>query len=111
MARLKMLGSRIPAADLRTARPAPKTALPFYSTPEWRALMATIIRERGRVCQYPAHDPSKPRAGIRVLGDHIQEIQDGGALLDPKNIMLVCFRCHGIKTEKERMKRNAARFQ
>jgi len=45
--RLAMLGSRTPALDTRSAKPPAKTADPFYHSPEWRALVAEIIRERG----------------------------------------------------------------
>jgi 5-methylcytosine-specific restriction protein A len=45
-----------------------------------------------------------------VYGDHIIELQDGGALLDPANVMLRCAPCHGRKTAAERDKRMAKRW-
>lgn len=109
MARLSMLGPRIAAADLRTAKPAPKTVLPFYETPEWRALIAQIVHQRGRRCEDPACK-TPGRTGIRVFGDHIKEIQDGGLLLDPSNVLLRCGSCHTLKGNRERAKRTAATF-
>ena len=34
--------------------PAAKTTDPFYLSPDWRALVAEIIRERGASCEDPA---------------------------------------------------------
>jgi 5-methylcytosine-specific restriction enzyme A len=67
--------------------------------------MKQIIKERGRFCEDPHHDPHKPRQGIRLVGDHIHEVRDGGALLDKHNVMLRCFSCHGRKTAEERARR------
>jgi len=75
-----------------------KRADPFYLSKEWKALIAKLIRQRGRRCEDTEHDPSKPRDGVRIFGDHVQEIKDGGALLDPVNIMLRCSFCHARKT-------------
>lgn len=33
------------------------------------------------------------RAGMRVFGDHVVELQDGGAPLDKTNVMLRCGSC------------------
>ena len=100
--RLKLLGPLVAVADLRSTIPTAKTAAAFYLTPEWRGLMAAIIGTRGRRCEECG------RAGGRIYGDHIHEIQDGGALLDPDNIMLRCPPCHGKKTFEERAKRAAS---
>jgi 5-methylcytosine-specific restriction endonuclease McrA len=84
--------------------PRPKTALPVYTSLEWRSLIANIIRQRGRCCEDPACK-TPGRTGIHVFGDHIKELQDGGALLDPRNVMLRCGSCHTTKTIAERAKR------
>ena len=111
MARLGVLGPRIAAGEYRTIKPPPKVVAPFYSSPEWRALMAKILRARGRKCEDTEHDPSKPRMGVRIFGDHIKEIRDGGAPLDPANVMLRCAPCHMAKTARERGKRAARKFE
>ena len=99
-----MLGNRTLSLDTRSAKPPAKTANQFYLSPEWRALVAEIIRERGARCEDPqCRYPG--RTGIRVFGDHITELQDGGAPLDKANIMLRCGSCHTRKTNTERAKR------
>jgi hypothetical protein len=81
--------------------PRPKTADPIYNTPAWRALIAGIIKQRGRRCEDPKCK-TPGRIGMRVYGDHIKELQDGGALLDPRNVLLRCASCHTTKTIAER---------
>lgn len=98
MARLSRLPGRLQSAPQRIA-PAPKVALPFYQSPEWRALVALLKRERGCRC-------AKCQAsGVRIFADHVVELKDGGAALDPNNIMLLCGRCHAVKTAAERKRR------
>ncbi|MEH6721304.1 MAG: HNH endonuclease signature motif containing protein [Aurantimonas endophytica] len=80
-------------------QPAPKIADPFYLSPEWRRLMADIKRHRGNACEDVG-----PHAG-RIMGDHIVEVKDGGARLDPSNIMLRCTACHNRKTHREKAAR------
>lgn len=41
--------------------------------------------------------------------DHIIEIKDGGAKLDPANVWTLCGSCHVKKTNRERDKRNFAK--
>ena len=89
--------------------PPLKLTLPFYRTPEWHALMSGIRRMRGNACQDPEHDPHVPRYGHRIFGDHIVELSDGGAPLDPQNILLRCSVCHGRKTIQARARRYQAR--
>jgi 5-methylcytosine-specific restriction protein A len=82
-----------------------KKADPFYLSPEWKALMRHIIKVRGRRCEDQRHDVAAPREGVRLYGDHIVEVQDGGAKLDPSNVMLRCGPCHGRKTAEARAAR------
>lgn len=70
---------------------APKVALPFYHSREWIALVRRIKEERGNWCQ-------RCGRGGRIIGDHIREIKDGGALLDPENVELLCMAHHAEKT-------------
>jgi hypothetical protein len=82
-----------------------KVVDPFYQSAEWRALMASIIEERGARCEDPDHEPGRPRVGIRIFGDHIVERRDGGEPLDRRNILLRCGSCHSRKTAAERARR------
>jgi 5-methylcytosine-specific restriction protein A len=79
-----------------------KRADPVYLSQEWRSFIRHLIKERGRACEHPMCRTPNRGQGQRIFGDHIQELQDGGALLDPSNVMLLCSPCHGIKTAKAR---------
>jgi hypothetical protein len=100
----QMLTKLRPSSRVKVALPA-KQVENFYVTPAWRELMAGIIRQRGRRCEDPEHDPKRSRTGKRIFGDHIRERKDGGAEFDPRNVMLRCGSCHTRKTAAERKKR------
>ncbi|WP_137387979.1 HNH endonuclease [Rhodoligotrophos defluvii] len=78
--------------------PPPKVADRFYLSREWRALVARLKRERGNWCEQCG-------SSHRIIGDHIVERRDGGADLDPANVMLLCFTCHQRKTALARARR------
>lgn len=82
----------------RPARLAPraKPTLPFYRKPEWKALVAKIVKARGRRCE------DCGREGCRIYGDHVIELRDGGPELEEGNVILRCATCHGRKTEQVR---------
>ncbi len=101
---VRMLTPSLKRMDTRTAKPAPKRADQFYLSPAWRALMGEIISERGRRCE------ECKRTNTRIFGDHIVELQDGGALLDKRNIKCLCGSCHTKKTAAARAARMARRY-
>lgn len=104
MARLKTLGSRLtrPAPRLSAA---PKTADPFYLSPEWRSL-----KERRKLePDYFAALARRKYPQERLILDHDKEIKDGGALLDPANTVWRTMSEHQAKTAKARAKRAAGR--
>jgi 5-methylcytosine-specific restriction protein A len=94
---------RLSVLDLRSAKPAPKTADSFYLSAAWRGLLAHLIKVRGRRCE------DCGREGVRIFGDHIKELKDGGAPLDENNVRLRCGSCHGKKTVAERAQRQIVR--
>lgn len=98
---LRMLRPTLATLDTRAAKPAPKTADPFYQSAAWRALVDKIKAERGARCQECGRDR------CRIFGDHIRERQDGGADLDPDNVRLLCGSCHTAKTHAARAVRMA----
>jgi hypothetical protein len=95
------LTGRKPRLAARPARlaAAPKKALPFYLKPEWRALVARLIVMRGRKCEKCGAE------GVRIYGDHVVELKDGGAELDANNVELLCSPCHGKKTARAKVER------
>lgn len=101
-ARLSNLAPRLSTLDTRTAQPPKKVAAPIYNSAGWRDLMARLIAQRGRQCE-ACH-----RTGTRIFGDHIRELQDGGAALDPHNVRLLCGSCHTAKTARARAARMRA---
>jgi 5-methylcytosine-specific restriction protein A len=105
---MRTLGPRLATLDTRRIKPAPKRADPVYLSTEWRTFIAALIKARGRSCQHPQCRTPNRGQGQRIFGDHIHELSDGGALLDPSNVMLMCSPCHGIKTAQARGRRAMA---
>jgi hypothetical protein len=100
MSRLKTLGARLGASTPGLGA-AGKRADPFYSSPEWRALAASVKAARGGWCCIPGCETP----GDRVAADHVKEVRDGGAPLDPKNLQLLCHAHHMTKTAAARTAR------
>lgn len=98
---LRCINSGLTALDTSIARVPPKTADGFYLSKEWRALLASVIKQRGRICERCG------RIGCRIFGDHIHELKDGGARLDTRNVMLLCGSCHTSKTAHAKARRTA----
>lgn len=97
MVRLTRAPERLRHPPARLAVP-PKAADPFYLSRAWRAMAERLKRDRGIVCEGAGHEG--PRACASVIADHVEEIRDGGARLDPANIMLLCPACHAVKTAR-----------
>jgi 5-methylcytosine-specific restriction endonuclease McrA len=87
---------------VRIANPPAKKADPFYSSREWRALVALLREQRGRQCE------DCGASGGWIEADHIHEIKDGGAKLDPANVRLLCRSCHATKTHATKRQRENA---
>lgn len=105
--KLRSFGVKLGPPRRVKVRVAEKRAAPFYLSPEWQSLMHSLIAERGRRCEDPEHDPARPSTGMRVFGDHVVELADGGAPLDARNILLRCGSCHTRKTAAARARRLA----
>src|SRR3546814_17101389 len=85
MGKLKTLAPLVAGLAPRV-KAAPKVAEQFYSSREWRSLVASIKRERGDRCERPGCTTPTPR----VIAAHIVERKDGGADLDAGHIGLLC---------------------
>lgn len=94
-----MLRPQVATINSLIAPPPPKTAEPFYSSPEWVEMRDRVRREAKGRCQ---------RQGCQSRGfivDHIVEIRDGGAKLDRANLELLCSSHHALKTAQARARR------
>lgn len=80
---------------------APKVVDRFYNSPEWRRLASSAKAGAGHRCQTCGAEAS----GRGLIADHVVEIRDGGARLDPMNVRVLCATCHQIKTAKVRAER------
>lgn len=100
MGKLKSMGSRIGSLAARV-QSLPKVAESIYVSPEWRALMGRIFAKRGRFCQ----DCGAGGKGVRLYGDHVIELKDGGEPFDEENVRIRCAPCHGRKTAGARKAR------
>ncbi|MEL6707622.1 MAG: HNH endonuclease signature motif containing protein [Pseudomonadota bacterium] len=105
MSRLKQFGRRI-APTQRRVGALPKVADRFYTSKEWRSLVARLKRERGAFCERCGAGGK----GVRLIGDHKREIKDGGAKLDPANIEIMCSACHSVKTANAKAERVGSRM-
>lgn len=106
----------IVAQDMRRVHlPTRKETDPFYLSPEWRQLCQflkdtrwpDLIIRQGHCCEDP-HCKAKHRLGQRIFFDHIVELRDGGAPLDPANVMGRCGSSHSRKTAAARAARLGA---
>jgi hypothetical protein len=102
---MKTRPPRLSARSRPGLTPPPKRGDRFYESGPWRALMTELIAQRGRRCENPSCQTPGRGEGGRVYGDHIVELQDGGEPLNPRNVQLLCARCHGRKTRDERIRR------
>ena len=102
MTRIRTLSARVKALDMDTAKPPARLTEKLYGSTAWLGLMARLRKQRGNQCQHCG------RKECRLFGDHIVELQDGGAALDSANIQILCGACHVQKTNAERAKRIAA---
>jgi 5-methylcytosine-specific restriction endonuclease McrA len=98
---LKILKPRLKTVDIGTARPEPKAYWPVYYSKAWRRLVAQLKLERGEYRQ------ACGRHATYLEADHIIELKDGGAALDPANVHLLCRPRHARKTNQARDERLA----
>jgi len=79
----------------------PKVADQFYKSPEWLALRRSRMKD-------PDYAAAKARAkdGERLMLDHVREIRDGGAKLDPKNTQWLTHSEHQAKTARAKVARS-----
>ena len=109
--RLRAAGPKLKPSDRAKVRMPDKIADPFYLSAEWRAFVERLKVERfgspqnarcqDRQCKYP----DRRGSSVRLFGDHVVEIKDGGAKLDPRNVLFRCGSCHTRVTAQRRASR------
>ena len=106
---LRNLRPALSVLDLRTARPAQKTADRELLTSEHRAWREAVLSRAGHRCEWAERGVRCDRTAptYRLFADHVVERQDGGAALDASNGRCLCASHHGLKTFRERAKRMA----
>lgn len=102
---LKTIGPSLAPLDMRVAKLPPKTPDEIYTSPAWRGLVAAIKRERGNACQECGRTHDDKGKALRIIGDHIKELKDGGPPFDRANVQLLCLPCHNRKTAVEKARR------
>lgn len=103
---LKCIPTRIATMDTRSAKPPPKTADPYYRTPEHQAWRAKVIARAGGRCQWVSPSGArctKAHPHHRMYADHITERSDGGH--DQGKGQCLCGAHHTLKTVEQRAKR------
>lgn len=89
----------IAAPERSRIQSQPKKANDHYLTPEHKAWRKAVLTRAGFHCEGEG-----PHSGP-LHADHIVEVKDGGAKLDPSNGRCLCQACHNRKTADERSRR------
>jgi 5-methylcytosine-specific restriction enzyme A len=107
MPKLRSLPSLLRAVDTSTVRLPPKAKAEVYTTPQFRQWRAMVVGRAGGRCEAVDHGYRCSRAAPehRMYADHINELRDGGALLDPNNGQALCASHHELKTMQARARR------
>ena len=105
--RLRNVKPQIGTLRMAVAAPAPKRADAHYLSPEHRAWRAVVLARAANRCQSLFCETPQRGSGRRLFADHIVEIKDGGAALDPENGQALCGSCHALKTVSARASRMA----
>ena len=107
MPKLRSLGPLLRAFDTSTTKLPPKLRDPAYATPDYRAWRALVVARAGGRCEAVerGHRCTKEQPEHRMYADHIIELKDEGALLDPNNGRCLCASHHLFKTNAARDRR------
>jgi 5-methylcytosine-specific restriction protein A len=106
----RMADQRAVKRTLTTEDRKNKIVRSIYVSSEWRSLMKVIFASRGRKCQ-ARNCPTPQGPWLSIYGHHIVELSDGGAPLDPSNVVLLCGPCHANITIENRRKREQRKQQ
>lgn len=98
---VKTITPRIAAIDTRAARSADRAPSPYTWSAEHKSWRRLVLKRAGGKCEWPGCG----RAEKRMFADHIVELKDGGAPLDPANGQCLCGKHHTLKTHQARLHR------
>jgi 5-methylcytosine-specific restriction endonuclease McrA len=101
---LRTLPSRLkPAAQARASFPKTEGGknAAHYQTEEHRKWRLAVLKRDGLACV----KCGATGHGVRLIADHIRELEDGGAPLDPANGQTLCLACSNRKTAASRRTR------
>ena len=68
----------------------------IYQSAAWRAVRRRVLERDGKVCQIRLPGCR----GVATAVDHIVELDDGGAELDPGNLQAACVPCNTAKRNR-----------
>lgn len=105
MPKIRTASPRLRPAVQTIGRVQPKQADAHYLTPEHRRWAAEVVERAGGRCQWPGCTKAAPQH--RMVADHIVEVKDGGAPLDPANGQCLCVAHNTAKGAQARAARMA----
>jgi 5-methylcytosine-specific restriction protein A len=83
------------------SRPERRAEQALYHSAEWRAARAEVLRLNPWCVEHLAAGERVPASEV----DHAQPVLEGGAPLDPANLVPRCKSCHSRKTMAEQRRR------
>ena len=108
MGRLKAVPSRIPRADTRRVKAAPKRADAELLTTQHRHFREVVLDRAGWRCEWVEGGQRCTRSratGHRMIADHKVERADGGDPFDPANGQCLCTQHNTLKGIQARVAR------
>lgn len=111
MAGVKMMVPLVAKTSGRTVALPPKQVDPFYVSSDYRAWREHVIARAGRRCEAVDNGVrcAKAEPRHRLFADHVVELRDGGAPLDPANGRCLCGHHHTLKTARAKTTRAQGR--
>jgi hypothetical protein len=111
--KLRSLGSKVQTTDTRTVALPPKIKDDVYTTAQYQAWRAMVLRRAGYRCEaidQHGHRCTRARPEHRLYADHVVELKDNGSLLDINNGQCLCASHHQVKTVAVRIQRHQAQW-
>ena len=76
----------------------------FYRSTKWRKFRHWYVNVKGNSLCVKCLEEGRGPVTMKIL-DHIKEIKDGGAKLDPENVQSLCQECHNrVTAERKKLR-------